>query len=203
MLDEALARPAHWAHSVPVDVDGFRARGYVVLPRLLDAVEVEVYTRHLETLSERSRASLAAVATAVRFGRGLYGAWTRPDGVSQHGEFWDVILNARLLGAVRSLLGAEAAYLPHSELQVGFSALNWHRDNVDRTWGVGPDWDESVEPYRLVRVAVYLQSFAESRFSLGLIPKTHLAMAPSLAPPGAPSKGRCTGRPMGDTPFRD
>jgi hypothetical protein len=51
--------------------------------------------------------------------------------------------------------------------------VNWHRDSVNRSLGTTGDWDESAEPYRLARVGFYLQSHAESRFSLGLVPGSH------------------------------
>ncbi len=38
---------------------------------------------------------------------------------------------------------------------------------------MGADWDESHDPYQVVRVAIYLQSYAESHSSLGVIPGSH------------------------------
>src|SRR5262245_18355824 len=78
-----------------------------------------------------------------------------------------------LVERIRSLLGPEARFLQHTDLHVGFSAVNWHRDNVNRRLGFTDDWDESVEPYRLARVGFYLQSHAESGFALGLVPGSH------------------------------
>lgn len=74
---------------------------------------------------------------------------------------------------VRDLLGPGARFLQHTDLHVGFSAVNWHRDCVNRRPGTSGDWDESEEPYRLARVGVYLQSHAESRFALGFVPGSH------------------------------
>jgi hypothetical protein len=74
---------------------------------------------------------------------------------------------------VRDVLSPEARFLQHTDLHVGFSALNWHRDSVNRALGKGGDWDESEEPYRLARVGFYFQSHAESRFALGLVPGSH------------------------------
>ena len=34
--------------------------------------------------------------------------------------------------------------------------MSWHRDNVNRTYGVGSDWDEARHPYQIVRVGIYL-----------------------------------------------
>lgn len=99
--------------------------------------------------------------------------WNRPDGVTTTPDFWPLIFNQRLLEVVRLLIGSDARYTQHSDLHVNGSNTGWHRDNVDRTFMVGRDWDEREVPYRVVRVAIYLQSFAESGSALGVIPGTH------------------------------
>ena len=47
--------------------------------------------------------------------------------------------------------------------------MSWHRDNVNRTYGVGLDWDEARHPYQIVRVGIYLQRYEESQSRLGFI----------------------------------
>jgi len=74
---------------------------------------------------------------------------------------------------MRDVLGPDVRYLPHNDLHLGFSSFAWHRDSVNRDVGIGPDWDESVDPYRIARVGIYLQRFEESQFKLGLIPESH------------------------------
>src|SRR5262249_53909186 len=64
-------------------------------------------------------------------------------------------------------------YLPHNDLHLGFSSFSWHRDNVSRTAGRGPDWDETGEPYRIARVGIYLQRFEDSHFKLGFVNGSH------------------------------
>jgi hypothetical protein len=68
-------------------------------------------------------------------------------------------------------------FLQHTDLHVGFSSFNWHRDSVSRALGVGPDWDERDATYRIVRVGLYLQS-AGGAFKLGLVPGTHRLVDP-------------------------
>lgn len=142
----------------------FRDKGFVALPRLLDAPLVETLVGQLERVSGRRRADAAGGAPG--------GGWTAPDGVTTHPEFWPVIFHPGLLAAVRGLLGPDVRYLQHTDLHVGFSSFNWHRDSVSRALGVGPDWDESDAPYRIVRVGIYLQAAAGS-FKFGLVPGTH------------------------------
>lgn len=139
----------------------FDRDGFTVVRGLLAPDEVEHYLRLLEARSGRRRTDPPAA-------RG----WTVPDGVSRHAEFWPLIFHPTLLATVRGLLGANIRFLQHTDLHVGFSSFNWHRDSVARALGVGPDWDESDAPYRLVRVGMYLQS-SGGGFRLGLVPGTH------------------------------
>jgi hypothetical protein len=151
-----------------------RERGFTVARGLLEPDEIERCVQKLEALSGRNRASYAPSRSRLLPG-GLSDAWTLPDGVSRVRELWPLITNPRLIAAVRSLLGNEARYLQHSDLHVGYSAVTWHRDCVNRRFGRGGDWDESGAPYRLVRVGIYLQSYEESRFALRLVPGSHRA----------------------------
>ncbi len=134
----------------------FEKKGYVVVRKLLNDNEVASYRSRLETMAEDHADS-----------------WTVPDGVSKTPEFWPVIFNETLVTIVRQLLGPDISYLQHNDLHVGFSSPAWHRDSVNRMSGVGSDWDEAVEPYRVVRCGMYLQDFTESQFKLGLIPGSH------------------------------
>lgn len=154
-------------------LEQFRRQGFVVLPRLLDAAEAEEWTARLERLSGVRREDFARRTALGLRRRGLVGAWTMPDGVTRTRDFWPLVFHDRLASAARDVLGPGACFLQHTDLHVGFSAPGWHRDNVNRTFGAGPDWDESAEPYRLVRAGVYLQSQRETRFRLGVLPGTH------------------------------
>jgi hypothetical protein len=133
----------------------FQQNGYTIVRSLFSPEEIAFYRRELDILST---------------GRGQ--KWTLPDGVCQNRPFWDVIFNEKILSAVRGLLGADIRFLQHNDLHVGFSSFHWHRDSVCRVFGKGPDWDESGEPYRLVRVGIYLQDSAGG-FRLGLVRGTH------------------------------
>ena len=153
----------------------FAEQGYAIVPRLLEPDEVEGWTRQLEEAACLRRADFRQRTALGLRRRGVLGAWTRPDGVSRTRAFWPLVVHQRLLEAVRAVVGPEARFLQHTDLHVGFSALGWHRDSCSRKRWVGADWDERDEPYRLVRVGLYLQSFQESRFRLGVIPGTHRA----------------------------
>jgi ectoine hydroxylase-related dioxygenase (phytanoyl-CoA dioxygenase family) len=152
----------------------FHERGFVVVKGLLPPATVAACVRELERLSGRTRESFEGFRVRGLPGRrALYRGWTRPDGVSTTPLFRELALDAGLVAVVRELLGHEARYLQHTDLHVGFSAVSWHRDCVNRSFGTSGDWDETQEPYRLARGALYLQSHAESRFALGLVPGSH------------------------------
>jgi hypothetical protein len=148
----------------------FARDGFIVVRGLLPPASVSFYVDRL---------------TALAHGRER---WTQPDGVNQNPDFWPLIFNENLLSSVRALLGPEIRYLPHNDLHFGFSSFSWHRDNVAREAGVGPDWDEQHEPYRIVRIGIYLQRFETSGFKLGLIRGSH-----RLTPGGQPQTYRGTG----------
>jgi hypothetical protein len=152
----------------------FRERGFVVAKGLVPPDAVEALTGHLERLSGRTRASFEDFRVGGKLlKRGVYRGWTLPDGVSKTREFWELVFLPGLLDVVREVLSPGARFLQHTDLHVGFSAVNWHRDSVNRGLASSGDWDESEEPYRLARVGFYLQSHAESRFALGLVPGSH------------------------------
>lgn len=138
----------------------FEAQGYVVLRGLLTREEADRYRAEIQRLSGVGDAD---------FGREVFEC---PDGVSKHRQFWPLIAHERLLPAIREIIGPTARYTQHSDLHAHRTG-GWHRDSACRTFGVGPDWDESRAPYRVTRVAFYLQSYAESGSALGVVPGSH------------------------------
>lgn len=140
----------------------FQQQGFVHLPGLLSSAEVRTYRAALEATSRKS----AAKEHARR-------SWTLPDGVSRTRAFWPLTIHPQVVQAARSILGSDAKYLKHTDLHVGFSGGGWHRDSAHRTFGVGSDWQEEDCRYQILRVGLYLQSYAESGFALGLVPGSH------------------------------
>ena len=133
----------------------FATDGVVLLRGLLTADEVRFYIDVLKGLAGGGE------------------RWTQPDGVNRNPAFWPLIFNERLLAAVRAIFGPDVRYLPHNDLHLGFSSFSWHRDSVTRSHGEGADWDESQEPYRIARVGIYLQQFAQSQFKFGIVKGSH------------------------------
>lgn len=144
----------------------FQLQGYIVIPGLLSPEEVKTYRMKLQRISQLSDED--AQIDAIR-GKG----WKDPDGVTHRPDFWPLLFHLKLVSVLRNVLGPEVRYTQHSDLHVHHGAVGWHRDCANRTFGVGPDWDERECCYQVVRVAMYLQTYAESGFALGLIPGSH------------------------------
>lgn len=146
--------------------DQFEHDGYVVVRNLLTADEVSEYKRKLREVSGLSDRDFDARKARL-------GGFFVPDGVTKRQEFWELIFHPRLVATIREILGPTARYTQHSDLHVHHGAVGWHRDSANRQFGIGPDWDESREKYLVARVAIYLQSYSESRSALGVIPGSH------------------------------
>jgi len=139
------------------DVSAFWRDGYLVVKRLLPPPEAEELRRRaLDQLEDDHRAELVVVQ-ALRQGEVHY-PWgdllTKP-------RLREVLLDPRVLGVTRALLGAAPVYFGDSSYQIGSpechnNGMEWHRDNrvSDRLDLAGDDWKGR---YTLIRLAFYLQ----------------------------------------------
>lgn len=147
----------------------FEERGYAVIRGLLSPEESARYRAEIQKLSG---------VGDEHFGKKVF---TCADGITQNPVFWPLVYHERLLEAVRSLIGSTIRYTQHSDLHAHVAsrppgpnfAGGWHRDSACREFNVGADWDESAAPYQIVRVAFYLQTYAESHSALGVVPGSH------------------------------
>lgn len=75
-----------------------------------------------------------------------------------------IVLDNRVLNLVRTVLGSnEITYFGDGSYQIGVGLRGYHRDNIDREYNNGPDWDGE---YDIVRVGLYLQD--HKKYSGGL-----------------------------------
>lgn len=143
----------------------FIESGYVVVRQLLSSEEVSTYKSKLIYLSDISEAE---------YGR----TWVCPDGISQNPDFWSLIWYPKILKVIQQIFGDSIRYLQHSDLHVNLAGGGWHRDSAHRSFGVGPDWDETLESYQIARVAIYLSAYQDNSSSLALIPQSHRFESP-------------------------
>jgi ectoine hydroxylase len=149
-----------------VDKSAFDRDGYVVVPGLLSPDEAKQYRICINRVFGLPEEDLDNARIEHK-------TFTRADGVTTVPDFWPLIFNQRLLGAVRSLIGDDIRYTQHSDLHINLHGGRYHRDNACREYGKGSDWDESAEPYKVVRIAIYLSEYQNSGSSLIVLPGTH------------------------------
>lgn len=143
--------------------DDYRRNGYVVLKSLFSDDEISSWRSGIEQLSGISKDDFDSEKPPK---------WARPSGPSTDGRFFSAILNNNLLNNLKQIFGKDLKYLHHNDLHAGFGAHGYHRDSVYRGTK-GQDFEESEEPYLVCRVAVYLQTFEESGFKFGIVPRSH------------------------------
>jgi len=154
----------------------FEKDGFVLLKSLLSQEEVDYYKNVLSEKSGINDDNFHAVEGNKKKklnGVVNYKLFTGPDGVTKTPELWSIFFNEKILAKVREVLGEDIRFVQHNDTHVGFSASSWHRDSAFRDYGVGPDWDESKSQYKNVRVAIYLQTYEQSNFKLGFVPKSN------------------------------
>jgi len=144
----------------------FRDKGYIVVRNLLSAAEAHRYRLLINQVFGQPNRELTNSDINGR-------TYTLADGVTKTPAFWPIIFNKNLLAISRELLGDNIRYSQHSDLHINLGAGKFHRDSAYRDFGIGPDWDESMAPYRVARIAIYLSDWDESRSSLVVLPGTH------------------------------
>ena len=150
------------------DKEKFELSGYHVIKKLFALDDVKIWRQKIRDVfslpyKESNREQLN------------YETHTMPDGVTRIENFWPLIFNKKLLAVVRGLIGDNILYTQHSDIHINLPGGRWHRDNAHRNFGVGPDWDESIEPYKVVRVALYLSDYKDSGSCLRVLDGTHRA----------------------------
>jgi hypothetical protein len=138
----------------------YETKGYTVLRGLLSPEESQHYREVLQRLSGRTDADWQR-------------KWGLNDGLNKCPEFQPLAFNERLLATVRDMLGTPIRFVQHSDLLVHRPTPRFHRDNENRRFGTGYEWTDKSTPFKAVRCAVYLQSYAESGAELGLVPGSH------------------------------
>jgi hypothetical protein len=82
-------------------------------------------------------------------------------------KYWDLITNERLLDAIRDYFNEKnICFISQTSLQYNSMLNGFHRDNADRDFNIGPDWDETQDKYKIVRVGIYLSETSKIPFSI-------------------------------------
>ncbi len=143
----------------------FQKDGYVVINDLLSEKEALSYAQSLEKMSNIPLHDLEKRSFR----------WNLKNGISVTPTFWSLIFNKDLHDIIRKILDSSTiCYTEQSELKVWAHqpASGWHRDNVSKHYGTGPEWNGTANQYKVVRVAFYFQS-SENQFQWGALPGSH------------------------------
>ena len=148
------------------DKKKFFEDGYYIIPSLFSSSDAKSLRHKLNKIFNFPEKDITSDEISYR-------TYALADGVTKESAFWPIIFNEKLVSSVRSLLGDDIRYVQHSDLHINLGGGSYHRDSSCREFGSSPDWDESNEPYKIVRVAIYLSDYEDSGSSLELLPCSH------------------------------
>jgi hypothetical protein len=142
---------------ITVDKKKFEEQGYLVIKNVFSPEEIEAFrTDCYKQFELDSKKGLNYNIQKTR-ARSLRG-----DLVSK-ALIRKIILDDRIIYILKELLGPDLVYFGDSTLQFGVGFRGFHRDNVDRQFNEGPDWESD---YPIFRFGLYLQD--HRNFSGGL-----------------------------------
>jgi hypothetical protein len=135
---------------IRIDAAKFWDQGYLVIRDVFSCDEIEEFRRRgFENRQRRGDTQIELL----------------PDPILRK-----AILDDRVLSIAGQILGDTPVYYGDSGFNIGQHTVGFHRDNVDRDDGNGPDWKSK---YTQVRFGIYLQDHAWHAGGLRLVPKSH------------------------------
>ncbi len=86
----------------------------------------------------------------------------------------ELLLEGRILDAVRASIGSDVRFLQVSDLHYRHDVAAWHRDCVHRAADASsaPDWSDTRTPYRVVKAILYLEA---DNAAMGMMAGSHHA----------------------------
>ena len=112
------------------------------------------------------------MATLIKAGYGVseMDLFTRADIVNQVPELTSYITDPRIVERVRTCIGEDVRFVQQSDFHANYVAHEWHRDSANREFGIGRDWREDHEPYRIAKAMMYLEA---TDIAFAIIPCSH------------------------------
>lgn len=106
----------------------------------------------------------AGIAASVKF--------TKIDATNCFDTARELLLEGRILDAVRAAIGPDARFLQVSDLHYLHDTAGWHRDSVHRDADASdtPDWSDTSTPYGVVKAILYLES---ENSAMGIMAGSH------------------------------
>jgi ectoine hydroxylase-related dioxygenase (phytanoyl-CoA dioxygenase family) len=122
------------------------------------------------------QAECAALGRALKREAGIRDGvkFTKVDSTNSYPTTREIVLDRRMLMAVRSVLGSRAKFLQVSDLHYLHDTAGWHRDSVHRAPDASdaPDWSDTESPFGVVKAILYLES---DNAAMGIMAGSHLS----------------------------
>ena len=88
--------------------------------------------------------------------------------------YWELIVNEKIKNEVEKFFQSkDIFFIPFTSIQYNSPAGYVHRDNKDRKFNKGSDWNEDFEKYKIVRVGIYISQSKTKKDSLTIILNSH------------------------------
>jgi hypothetical protein len=151
-----------------VDVAAFRENGYVLVKGVFEEKEIQELRDRVRSARELDLSASNAIRNPVY-----------PNCVDLLGDLLSktalrstdyVIFDERVVRCAKECLGPRLVYFGDSSIQTGEGARGFHKDNVDRSDGTGPDWQGD---YTVLRIGIYLQDHARHSGGLKVRRRSH------------------------------
>ncbi len=119
-------------------------------------------------------AECATLAAALKREAGIRPGvkYTKVDATNSFPTAREILLEGRILDAVRTALGPDARYLQVGDLHYLHDTAGWHRDSVHRAPDASeaPDWSDAESPFGVVKAILYMES---DNAAMGIMPGSH------------------------------
>jgi len=143
-----------------INLDLFKKNGYVNIGNVLNHDEIKTLKNEI-----LNNLNYNINNKNYRFSKNL---------VLENQKFFSLLVNSKIISSIKFLCNNKIIFFtPHTDAHINLRAGKIHRDNRDRVFGIGDDWNESKQNYNVFRIAIYLTSYQESKTSLTVFPGTH------------------------------
>ena len=161
MVEESrhrAAAPAQADEPVLPPTVALRENGFTVFRGLFPPAECARLARRLKTE--------AGITEGHKF--------TKVDATNAFPTAREIMLEGRIIEAVRSALGAQPRFLQVSDLHYLHDTAAWHRDSVHRAHdsSEAPDWRADAPPFGVVKAILYMEA---DNAAMGIMAGSHLS----------------------------
>ncbi|MCO4292940.1 phytanoyl-CoA dioxygenase family protein [Solitalea sp. MAHUQ-68] len=151
-----------------IDTQQFNKEGYTIVKNVFSADEIQQLRDNVYKSFEIDKAK----GLTYKLPQVKDATYINGDVLSKELLF-SLVYDERILHIVKTVMGVnDIFYFGDSSYQIGRGLRGFHRDNVDRKFNEGPDWNN--ENYGIIRLGIYLQDHKYHSGGLKIRPGSHL-----------------------------